>query len=97
MGIVKASELIEKKLKNLGISLEVVESDYGKKDKWDITKLIQLSGALRSIEEGYEAAEKGEPREYRHHLLRMEQPGDEAKVREWWIVGYDLFLSENNS
>jgi len=57
MGIEKAIALVTKKLTALGIPIETVEKDYGLQKGWDLTKLVQLSGAIRSIEEGYESAE----------------------------------------
>jgi len=57
MGIEKAIALVTKKLAALGIPIETVEKDYGLRKGWDVTKLVQLSGAIRSIEEGYESAE----------------------------------------
>lgn len=45
--------------------------------------------------EGYYAASKGLPREYKHVPLRNEQPGDEAKCRAWFEKGYDDCVKEN--
>ena len=57
MGEVKARELIQKKLTALKIDLSRVEAIYGKTKGWDKVKLVQLSAALRSIENGYEEEE----------------------------------------
>lgn len=54
MGEIKARELILKKLDNLKIDLIKVEGTYGKFKSWDKVKLVQLSSALKSIENGYE-------------------------------------------
>jgi len=40
---------------------------------------------------GYDAAEKKEPREHKYEKIRFEQPGDELKIRKWWLAGYDAF------
>lgn len=54
MGEVKARELISRKIDNLKIDLSRVEGIYGKAKSWDKVKLVQLSSALKSIENGYE-------------------------------------------
>lgn len=46
--------------------------------------------------QGYIAAEKGQPREYKHQKVRHEQPADESKMREWWLAGYDQQVREAN-
>lgn len=38
--------------------------------------------------QGYESAEKGEPFAYKHKKIRWEQPGDAAKIEQWWLAGY---------
>lgn len=47
-------------------------------------------------EQGYTAAEKHQPREYKHVKVRHEQPEDEAKMRGWWLAGYDYYLQEQS-
>lgn len=54
MGEVKARELLLKKIENLKIDLAKVENVFGKPKSWDKVKLVQLSSALKSIENGYE-------------------------------------------
>lgn len=57
MGEVKARELILKKITNLKVDLPRIEAIYGKAKSWDKVKLVQLSSALRSLENGYEDEE----------------------------------------
>lgn len=57
MGEVKARELLLKKIDNLKIELVKVEHMFGKPKSWDKVKLVQLSSALKSIENGYEDEE----------------------------------------
>jgi hypothetical protein len=54
MGEVKARELLLKKINNLKVPLKRVENIYGKAKAWDNIKLVQLSSALKSLENGYE-------------------------------------------
>jgi hypothetical protein len=54
MGEVKARELLLRKIDNLKIELAKVENIFGKAKSWDKVKLVQLSSALKSIENGYE-------------------------------------------
>ncbi|WP_348653194.1 hypothetical protein, partial [uncultured Sulfurimonas sp.] len=54
MGEVKARELLLKKINNLKVPIERVENIYGKAKSWDKVKLVQLSSALKSLENGYE-------------------------------------------
>ncbi|MDF1882608.1 hypothetical protein JHD49_01490 [Sulfurimonas sp. SAG-AH-194-C21] len=54
MGEVKARELLLKKISNLQVSLEKVENLFGKAKSWDKIKLVQLSSALKTLENGYE-------------------------------------------
>jgi len=54
MGEVKARELLLRKIDNLKIELPKVENIFGKAKSWDKIKLVQLSSALKSIENGYE-------------------------------------------
>jgi hypothetical protein len=57
MGEVKARDLILKKITNLKVDIARVEAIYGKAKSWDKIKLVQLSSALRSLENGYEDEE----------------------------------------
>jgi len=54
MGEVKARELLLKKITNLKLDMARVENIYGKPKAWDKVKLVQLSSALKSLENGYE-------------------------------------------
>jgi len=54
MGEVKARELLRRKIDNLNLPLQRVENIYGKAKAWDKVKLVQLSSALKSLENGYE-------------------------------------------
>jgi hypothetical protein len=54
MGEAKARELLLKKINNLKVPLEKVENLFGKVKSWDKIKLVQLSSALRALENGYE-------------------------------------------
>ncbi len=54
MGEVKAKELLLKKISALKLDLTRIENLYGKSKAWDKVKLVQLSSALRSLENGYE-------------------------------------------
>jgi hypothetical protein len=54
MGIEKAKLMILKKAAALGISQERVEEQYGKEKAWDIEGVIQITSALRAVEDGLE-------------------------------------------
>jgi hypothetical protein len=54
MGEVKARELLLRKIDNLQVNLSNIEAMYGKAKSWDKVKLVQLSSALKSLENGYE-------------------------------------------
>jgi hypothetical protein len=53
MGIEKATLMIIGKATKVKVPVERIESNYGKKERWDIERLILISGALRTIEDGY--------------------------------------------
>mgnify|MGYP005988978063 CR=1 FL=1 len=57
MGEVKARELLLNKIETLQIDKSKVENNFGKSKSWDKVKLVQLSAALKSIENGYEEEE----------------------------------------
>lgn len=57
IGLPKAIEAIEKKIKLLGIPQLAVEKEFGKSSTWDNPKLVQLKGILRSIEDKLETPE----------------------------------------
>ncbi len=54
MGIEKAKSMILKKALALGISQERVEEQYGKEHGWNIEVVIQVTSALRAVEDGLE-------------------------------------------
>lgn len=57
LGKVKAQELVLKKLSNLQIDQKRVESIYGPVKSWDEVKLVQISGNITSIENGYDTVD----------------------------------------
>ena len=90
MGEVKARDLILRKIGNLKVDLGGVENIYGKSKSWDKVKLVQLSSALKSLENGYEDEETlfppikngSVPREIltpkeKEELLKVSEPSDE--------------------
>lgn len=54
MGVVKASQMLIDKINALGLPMDRIVRHYGASDKWDVEKLVMLSGAIRSIEDGRE-------------------------------------------
>ena len=52
MGKEKAREMLLKKADALKISGDILEAEFGKSTGWDVEKLVQISGALRGIEDG---------------------------------------------
>jgi hypothetical protein len=54
MGIEKAKLMILKKAAAIGIAQERIEGEYGKEPAWDIEKVIQITSALRAVEDGLE-------------------------------------------
>ncbi|MDR3162554.1 MAG: hypothetical protein LBT81_01675 [Helicobacteraceae bacterium] len=58
MGKERAREMLFKKAKALGVSLEAIEKTYGKAAGWDTEKLVMISGALRGIEDGFATADE---------------------------------------
>lgn len=63
MGLEKARTMIIKKAEALKIPIERIENVYSKMPSWDIEKLVMLSGALRSIENGEESIDTLFPEE----------------------------------
>lgn len=64
MGVPAASQLIMKKIEALKIPLDRVEKSYGKSSTWDAEKVVMLTTAIRSIEDGRERIDDifpGEP------------------------------------
>lgn len=45
-------------------------------------------------DDGAIAHEDGKPREYVHRKVICEQPGDEEKLRKWWLEGWDQMEKE---
>lgn len=56
MGAEKAKSLVKRKAEALGISFERVENQYGKERAWKTEDIVQISSALRAIEDGNEKA-----------------------------------------
>lgn len=57
MGIPAATEKIIKKAEALKISFDRIEANYGKKDNWNVNKIVAVMGALRSVEDGIESVD----------------------------------------
>ena len=57
MGVPKASQLLLQKIEQLKIPIERVTLTYGKAEAWDTEKIVMLTGAVRSIEDGRERIE----------------------------------------
>ena len=58
MGVPAATEKILKKADALKIPFDRVEANYGKKESWNINKIVAVMGALRSVEDGVESMEE---------------------------------------
>ncbi len=54
MGVAKASQLLLDKIGSLALPMERITKHYGAPTSWDVPKLVMLSGAIRSIEDGRE-------------------------------------------
>lgn len=54
MGIEKARAMVSKKAQAIGITIERIAMIYGKEPSWDIEAIVQISSALRAIEDGQE-------------------------------------------
>ena len=61
MGTVKATDMLIKKAAALSIPLETIEATFGKSVGWDTVKLVNISGALRGLEDGYITLEEAFP------------------------------------
>ncbi|MFA5346466.1 MAG: hypothetical protein WC315_09370 [Candidatus Omnitrophota bacterium] len=55
MGKEEAKGRILNKMASLKIDLERVEKVYGKPSSWELEEFVKISGAIRSIEDGFEA------------------------------------------
>jgi hypothetical protein len=53
MGKEKAVSVISKRAEEAKVPLERVEENFGKKEAWDLDKMIMVIGAIRMVEEGY--------------------------------------------
>ena len=82
MGIEKAKGMITKKAAALGIDISRIEKTYGKEASWDIEKIVQLSSALRAIEDGVEKAETIFPSESSEVDTAKPESKSMAKVKE---------------
>ncbi len=58
MGKEKAIDKIVKKAEALKIPLDRIEANYGKKESWDLDKVVAVMGAIRSVEDGLESMEE---------------------------------------
>lgn len=58
MGKVAAIDKIIRKAEALKIPFDRIEANYGKKDSWDIDKIVAVMGAIRSVEDGIESVEE---------------------------------------
>ena len=54
MGVEKAKGILQRKAEALGIPLERVIANFGKVEEWDVEKIVRITGAVRSIEDGRE-------------------------------------------
>ena len=63
LGVEKARLMIIKKATTIGIPIPRIEDSFGLQKGWDIEKLVMLSGALRSIEDGIESVDTIFPQE----------------------------------
>ena len=59
MGAEKARAYIEKKANALKIDIATIEASFGQ--KWDTVKMVQISGALRAVEDGYSSIKDAFP------------------------------------
>lgn len=57
MGPEKAKDMITRKAESLGIPLQKIEGVWGKQGVWSIEGIVQISSALRAIEDGFETAD----------------------------------------
>ena len=57
MGIEKARIMVSKKAAAIGIPLPRIEMIYGKEASWDIEGIVQISSALRAVEDGIESVD----------------------------------------
>jgi len=57
MGVAKATGKVIERAEKLKVPSDRIEMTYGKKEKWDIDKLVMISGALRTVEDGYGSIE----------------------------------------
>jgi len=76
MGKEKAVTIILKRAEEAKIPVERVEENFGKKDAWDIDKMIMVIGAIRMVEEGYGTINDAFPK---GGLPETEEPGEDQK------------------
>ena len=57
MGKEKAIATIIKKADALKIPIDRIEANYGKKESWDVDKIVAVMGAVRIVEDGIESME----------------------------------------
>lgn len=61
LGKERAKEMLERKAKALEIDFARIEANFGKSASWDTEKLIMISGALKSVEDGHASIEEAFP------------------------------------
>ncbi|MDQ7818796.1 MAG: hypothetical protein RDU14_17345 [Melioribacteraceae bacterium] len=74
MGKEKAVTIILKRAEEAKIPVDRVEENFGKKDSWDIDKMIMVIGAIRMVEEGYGTINDAFPK---GGLPETEEPEDQ--------------------
>ncbi len=79
MGIPKASQKIIDKAKKLGIPIENIQAIFGK--TWDVEHIVQISSALRAIEDGVENASDRFP-DVAHPEQQPEPPNTDSGNKE---------------
>jgi len=84
----KAVPMVVSKLAELGIPLTIVETDFGKKEGWDIVKLVQISGAIKGIKDGTESAEnffpslRAQPAEQKEIVVELQRKTPDEFITE---------------
>ena len=82
MGTEKAKAYIIKKAEALKVSLDVIESSFGKMGGWDTVKMVQISGAFRAIEDGFANIQDAFPSTKKEKLESLNDLKDDgAKVQ----------------
>lgn len=74
MGKEKATAIILKRAEEAKIPVDRVEENFGKRDAWDVDKMIMVIGAIRMVEEGYGTINDAFPK---GGLPETEEPEDQ--------------------